>query len=555
MSHPKGYAVVQTVATVYFGDNIRCDEIKYGDRTEAELAAITSDEVDVSGGGRIVLDRLGAKAVVVRGYDIQHRLVTAGCQDVGELSGATSVAITTQATAVVAIDPDQPDRPFAGRPILVTMTDANGAPLDGVVSWQLTGPAGAPDQPPAAGQMTTNGETTIHVADLGTPGPEGLRLRVPWATEPLPLVTAFDVSHATTLALAGANATGIHPSCDVRGHAGKPPTLVCLTAATGVTNHRDAVEIAWQTDHYAITAFPALGHDNAFAIVVDHDGSASEPVYVISQDVTGKAGHWTQIDPAGADRALTFDNDLASVVYVAKCPGSASALVGVTTSPPLAPGVLFLESYMFYTPGGAAVMPSAPQGEALSGGCVAGIDGQTRQAVVIASQQTGNVPTLFVLGADRAQAAVAGGRLDGSGFVTVTAGGATEQRLAGTRLQASGTVVFEAVLAPSGDAASPFSLVERTEVDAAAPPIKILGGLLDHDADSDLIWDIGTGARKRDFQVSLARQVGGAPLTAITSGPAVDAGVTADFTVGDFDGNGVAEVALFTPGSVTIYQP
>src|SRR6201999_3530365 len=88
VDHAKGYAVTQTVVTVYVGDGVTCDEIKYGDRTDAELAAITSDEVDVSGGGRIELDRLGNKAVVARGYDIQHRLVTAGCEDVAELSGS-----------------------------------------------------------------------------------------------------------------------------------------------------------------------------------------------------------------------------------------------------------------------------------------------------------------------------------------------------------------------------------------------------------------------------------------------------------------------------------
>jgi hypothetical protein len=557
VDHPKGYAVTQTVVTVYVGDNVTCDEIKYGDRTDAELAAITSDEVDVSGGGRIELDRLGNKAVVARGYDIQHRLVTAGCEDVPALSGSTHVALHTQATAVVAINPGQPDQPFDQRPILITMTDVAGAALDGMVSWQLTGPAGAPEQPPAAGQMTASGQTTIKIADLGTPGPEGLRIRAPWATEPLPLVTAFDLSHATTLAFDGTITAGIHPSCDVRDHAGKAPTLVCLTAATGVNNHRNAIELAWQGSQYTATPLPALpdADGSAFAIFVDHDGSADEPVYVITQDATGKTGHWIAVAPAGTDRSITFDNNLQSVIYAARCPGSATALVGVTTSPPIAVGTSVLETYTFFTPGGIVVSAST-SGEALSGGCIDGVDGQTRQAVVTTT--AAGDPVLSVFGADKSRVPVQDTKLNGSGFIAVSAGGASEQRFAGTRLQATGTVVFEAVLAPTttADNTPSFKIVERTELDAAAPPLRILSGKLDADADTDLIWDMAAGARKRDFQISLAKQLQGAPLTAITSGPPASASTNAiDVAIGDFDGNGIDEIALFTAGNVTFYQP
>jgi hypothetical protein len=552
VNHAKGYAVTQTVVTVYVGDNVTCDEIKYGDRTDAELAAIATDEVDVSGGGRIELDRLGNKAVVARGYDIQHRLVTAGCQDVAALSGSTHVVIDTQATAVVAINPGQPEIPFASRPILITMTDVNGTALDGTVSWQLTGPAGAPDQPAAAGQLTQSGQTTIKVADLGTPGPEGLRIRAPWATAPLPLVTAFDLSHATTLALAGTTTTGLHPSCDVRNHAGKPSTLVCLTAASGVPLHRDAVEIAWHGSQYATTPI-TVPDDGAFAIFVDHDGSADEPVYVIGQDAS-KTGHWAAVAPAGTDRVVTFADDLQSVVYVAKCPGNVIPLVGVNTGPPVAVGNNG-EGYAFFSPGGIAIGALTP-GEVLSGGCIDGVDGQTRQAVVLTDAQ--GATGIAVVNADKSRTMIPDTKLNGSGFIAVSASGASEQRLAGTRLQATGTVVFEAVLSPEViQNTATFRLVERTEVDAAAPPIKILSGKLDQDANTDLIWDMTAGVRKHDFQVSLAKQVQGDPLTAITSGAqdSSAAGAASDFTIGDFDGNGVDEIVLFTAGSVTIYQP
>jgi hypothetical protein len=77
------------------------------------------------------------------------------------------------------------------------------------------------------------------------------------------------------------------------------------------------------------------------------------------------------------------------------------------------------------------------------------------------------------------------------------------------------------------------------------------------------MWDMGISARRRVFQVSLAKQVGGDPLTAMTSGPGALSTATAtptDFVVGDLDGtgsdgNGSDEMVLFTQSAVTIYSP
>ncbi|HEY0190330.1 MAG TPA: VCBS repeat-containing protein [Kofleriaceae bacterium] len=544
VQHPDGYGVTQTTITVYAGGGITCAQLEFGDRTEAELAAITVDEVDVTGGGSIDVTRLGDKALVARGYDAQHRFVTAGCQELGEIASGTHVAITTVPAAVVAIDPGQAERPFAERTILVTMTDARGAALDGTVSWQLTGPAGAPVQAPSDGLPTSGGETKIHVNDLGTPGPEGLRLRVPWATAPLPLITAFDLSGALQITLDGAVTTGVHPSCDVRRHAGKPATLVCLTAAS-TTGHRDAVELAWQTDHYQASAPIALPADNAYAVFVDHDASAAdEDTYVISASADGKMGNWYKLGASGSGTSLVFADDLQSVVYIPSCSGTA-AVVGITTGAPLLGALTQQEA--FYTVAGVRIKPPV-LGEIYSGGCVTDVDGNLHQGAMIAGASGDPMLTLF----GASPISVPGTRLGGSGFVAVSAGGSVESRFAGTRLQASGTVVFEAVLAPDG---SSYKLVERTEVDSAAPPGRIVGGRLDQDGDTDLIWDMTVGARRRIFQVSLAEQVGGAALTAMTSGPmGTPAGTAIDFAVGDLDGDGVDEIVLYTASTVTFYR-
>jgi hypothetical protein len=71
------------------------------------------------------------------------------------------------------------------------------------------------------------------------------------------------------------------------------------------------------------------------------------------------------------------------------------------------------------------------------------------------------------------------------------------------------------------------------------------------------MWDMSAGARRRLFQVSLAEKVNGAPLTAITSGPAGPTGTTAtaalDFVVGNLEGHQTDQLVLFTASTVTIY--
>jgi hypothetical protein len=174
---------------------------------------------------------------------------------------------------------------------------------------------------------------------------------------------------------------------------------------------------------------------------------------------------------------------------------------------------------------------------------------------VVVAGATGDAGLALIAPGSQTLTPITTARFTGSGFVTIESQGLVEKRFAGTRLQATGTVVFEAVLAPQGGS---FMLVERTEVEAAAPPGKILAGKLDLDGDTDLMWDMGIGARRRVFQVSLAEQVGGAPLTAMTSGPGAGSTATAtptDVVVGDLDGKGADEMVLFTQSAVTIYSP
>lgn len=338
--HPAKYAVTQTVVTVYSGQDLTCDQIMLGDRTATELAALTTDEIDATMGGSLSLARLGGKSIVARGFTTQG-LATAGCQDIGEIAGTDAVTINTVPASVVAIDPDQADRPFAERTIVATLTDVLGDSIDGTISWQMYGPAGVAEQMPTAGIPTAHGKVTLPVTDLGTPGPEGMRVRAPWATSTLPLVTAFDLSKSTTLDFGGLGTTG-NPSCAIRGHAGKPLTAVCLDGGA----HRNVAEISWTNGAWTrtTTIVPATVN-NIFALIVDRDGSADEPVYLIGADATG-AGTWYKL--GGTTTAVQLDGPIQNLIYIPKCQGT-SALVAVSSG-----AIGAVATVRIFTPAGSA---------------------------------------------------------------------------------------------------------------------------------------------------------------------------------------------------------
>jgi hypothetical protein len=230
------------------------------------------------------------------------------------------------------------------------------------------------------------------------------------------------------------------------------------------------------------------------------------------------------------------------MAYIPKC-GSGNALVAVWSG--AAAGV---SSVRLFNPAGQGNVPVALTNLA-SGGCVSDVDGGVHQAIV-ASAAAGD-PAMFVLTGTQQSQAIAIKKNAGTGFIQIETG---EHRFVGTRLEAEGTVVFEAVLAQSGGA---FTIVERAELAAAAPPGTVIGGRVDTDAATDLLWDISVPlTRRKLFQVSLAKQVLGAPLTAITSGPSsTGLNDSVGFVVGDLNGKGADEVVLFTANGATIYSP
>ena len=539
VAHPAGYGLAQTVVTAYDGTSLSCDQVRMGDRTAAELAAFTTDETDAASGS-ISLARLGDKVVVARGYTASQQLATAGCQDVGELTGDTHVDLETEPAAVVAIDPDQADRPFSERKIAVTMADILGAPLEGNVGWQMYGPAGVAVPDTMQGLATTHGAVVLPIADLGVAGPEAARVRAPWTTATLPLLSAFDLTGGTTLGFGGTALTAV-PACAIRGHAGKAATAVCLSGFTNLQQHRDLVELSWNGSAFVTATRSVPGNGSLQAVFVDHDGSADEPTYAIGSDAAGN-GTWYRMGDASAS-GVTLDprrlpeHGVHPEVRRRQCPRR-----GVVRRP----GRRQLgAAVQRRRPGQRAGRADQPRVRRLR------VRRRRRRASGDRGRGGGGRPR--DVRADR-HAAEPGDRDQEERRHRLHP---DRDRRAPVRGHAPGGAGHGGV---RGRARPDRQLVQPRRARGArvgGAAGTIIGGRVDTDAATDLLWDISVPlTRRKLFQVSLGKQVLGAPLTAITSGPSsTGLNDSVGFVVGDLNGKGADEVVLFTANGATIYSP
>ena len=96
----------------------------------------------------------------------------------------------------------------------------------------------------------------------------------------------------------------------------------------------------------------------------------------------------------------------------------------------------------------------------------------------------------------------------------------TERQLIGTTFDATGAQlarwVFEPAAAKGGAVGNKDRLIERSRQVAAASPRQLVTGQFDTDHEADLMWTFANRT-ELDFQIAYAREVLGAPLSALTS--------------------------------------
>lgn len=570
VEHP--LEVARTTISVYEPQSFLCEQVEFGDVSEAELAAARVAEIEIAGdvitGSLEDLSRTAPKVIVARGFAADGTLASAGCAEKGEIEGADRINIITKLAALVSIGPlvVTGNDPFS---VPVVLTDTRGIALKGhAVSWRVYGPAGSTAAPSpnvladerdgvwrleAPTCANADGVRRLHPVPPSTIGGFAVQIRPSWGIEPPPLVSGFtriDAGLAPTTP-----APGIKHPCAIRSY--DPPgagpvvtSIVCVEA----TSTADTTLVGRE---YRVAVVNGQARVSAFG----SDFLITEPqiaaVYSIPRSDTVRDVY--ALSRSGKVIGLLAPS-VAPATVGALRPGSIAfdALVLPRCSS-LEPRLLIrveraTERRLVWMPvtGGIDQDWNAVRGPTTdvlslrSTGCVTELDPRdvvdARQAVIVdipARDGTANRQTTSAyfdcVFPNKAQCFVdLPVARAGAGFFP----GDTPS-LVGANLDASGVVVSRwAVLFDAGS----YRRVELDRVAAGAMPLHIAYGQFDTDGKPDAFWDtLSVEPNESGFQLTYAQLAGTQPLSALSASMPLS---VVDVLVGDVTTDGKDDIVL-----------
>jgi hypothetical protein len=581
VEHPEDVEIERTVVTVYESpaDDVRCTAIEFGDISDAELAGLEVARVEQtsagSSGGLDGISRVGTKLVVARGYLDSGQYFTAGCTEQGTIDGEVTVVVDTHVVAAVSLGGVEPGGNEAAS-IPITITTPLGAALPKrAIGWRVYGYAGAmptsSPSPLATGTdewepMTTtctgpDGSIRLRPVPPSQIGGYATRVRVSWGQEPPRLFSAFTRAEPLPEALQPLASMGQTGRLCTPRTAGATTRIVCIEDdGTGQPIARDlAVTVGNGAASLAVAASQPFAPGEQIAAVYTVANGTNRDAYAITR--LGRViGLFSPSRPPNAQQgSFSGDGVVGEVMALPICKdGDMSRLVVRTVDAAAMRQKLWLMDPL----GG----PHAPFGS-LEGslndvfrfnaaGCATELSTDTttpvsRQVIVVDTfvNMESSSTAFYDCGSNNMRCAT---RLplpfNGVGFKRGNNG--EEDRMVAALFDASGTVVSELIFLDS-------KLVERARIAAASVPDHIVSGHFDGDARADLLWDFSlVGAMQSNFQIAYAREVDGAPLTALTGGKQV---VVSEMFAADVTGDGFDDVAVVqrsresgTPNTISV---
>ncbi len=552
--HPSGLSVATTEVTDYESATLACTDVEFGLLDAGQLEAlITADETLETGGAKTGnldgISRTNNKVIVARGFDTTGALLSAGCMQVGTVSGNQTITIDTVVAATVAIDTAANSASVA-----VTATDPNGALIDGrAISWTVYGPAGSMPASttvatttsdgvwePTSPTCTSNGVAQVHVVPPDTVGGYAVQMRVAWATETFPIFTNLTSASFSGQVLPTTPTKMAHP-CALR-HAGSTQRVVCLDSTFSATEY--AMTVA-NGSGSLVAMDNAMAPATTAALISVPTGSGDLSIYAVDSngDLTALFGA-----PAATNSGT-------------KCTGCINyAIVAPACDP--TPGKIVLHGVdairiTDYT-GNTLGTTFGPLTSGLdNAGCITEVDStsggtsliQAISAVTLDTTSSTTVTNvgLFLCGPNTCVAAppaiddalVRGAAV---GFV-----GGTEPHMIVPSVDATGVVLLDLI------ASSASGVIERSRMPAAAMPNRIMTGEFDNDNEPDLFWDLST-AKGAAFEIAYARQVDDQALEALspTNATSVDQIITGDLNNDGLDDIVVVASALMTTGAAVV---
>jgi hypothetical protein len=492
---------------------MQCTDVELGLLDEVQLEALTTADETIEPGGATTgnldgISRTNNKVIVARGFDTSGALLSAGCVQVGTVSGNQTITIQTVVAATVALDTVANSASIA-----VTATDPNGALIDGrAISWTVYGPAGSV---PASTTIattssdgvwdatnptcTSNGLAQVHVVPPSTVSGYAVQMRVAWATEAFPIFTNLTSASFTGQTLPTPPVKMAHP-CAIR-HSGTTQRVVCLDATFSATE-------------YAMTVTNGSG-----SLVAMDNASAPTTTQALIAVPTGSADDLSIYAVDNTGNLTAMFGAPAPTNIGTKCPVTDSTCINdAIVAPPCGttPGKIVEHGvdaiHVAEYNGNAIGGTFGPTTSGLdSAGCITQLSAtgsgtslvQAISAVTLDSTSDASGVTdvgLFLCGPNACIAAPSGiddALVKGAavGFV-----GGDEPHILVPSVDATGVVLLDLI------ASSTNGVIERSRMPAAAMPNRILTGQFDSDGEPDVFWDL-TSAKGAAFEIAYAREV------------------------------------------------
>ncbi|MEO8704553.1 MAG: hypothetical protein ABI867_31150 [Kofleriaceae bacterium] len=565
VSHPPATLPIidHTSITVYESEASNCGDIEFSVLTGEQLAALEVAVLVIDDRGTPIdgalknISRTGRKLIVARGFAADGTLRTAGCSPHDEIFEHDTQDVETVDVATISIGGIVGgDSGFD-----VTVTDPDGVSIrDRDVAWRVYGPAGtsplvmdntveSPNlastwQPSTPACSNADGRLRMHPTPPGQLGGFAFDVRASWASAPPQLFSSFTKILPALHVFTPPDDRNAR-WCAVRATATER-NLVCLEKdATGevsavrhtITAVNGAAVFAAAPEKVVITPKPPAG--NVVIAIVDVDrGNDLRDVYA----VTSRGEVIGLFSPSVPLSTPVLAETVADVMVEQACePGQRPRLLlntGVT---------MHTIKVMEDLQGPAVPLAGGPTLDVLdfnNTGCVTELD-PTKQGVPVKRQ-------VAVLDLGR----TAGGRTQAHFACNAAAGNCVidlpipragvgfiegpEARMVGAFFDASGAILSSWVLLP--DAQKQDRLVEKERMAAASFPQHIATGLVDADADADLVWTIfNANLETTNFQVAYARPIGTDRLTALSGQQDL---IANHLIVADVTGEGNADLVV-----------
>jgi hypothetical protein len=575
---------------LYEIEGLTCDDIKFGKTLLADIAKfrITSQE-DVKNNSLGSFTTDGPKLILAKGFQ-GERIVRIGCIEVGKVSGAQKVAISTVRTVQVNAEAIASTNVPAGLNVQLSVTDFdNNLVADAAIQWTLYGPAGAVFADANAGQGSSpsiqfrndaqdksdaNGSFPKDFKAPSITGPYAVKPRVAWALEPSTPVTGFATHTVKTMpdvtvtlpelvrtcvvGSVAAGETGLHcVESDENARPPIPPTLVSF-----LYNAAD--------DAIRVRKLNIFGAASVVGPITVAGGSSSIHVVTVGGDVWSIAvakiagqekAKVSRIGQIGLSSPIPIGNNMeilqfpTQAMFVAKCgPASSDALaVSLATGIKDSGKFEFMSgAYRLFRLGDPASAESPlnfaiqtsevlPPLALQSAGCVTNVANNTTYQGIVAgtfSRRSGDKTVSRMVFAAEANNEF-GGAFDYSQFSASGFVNRGESRVLSASADLTGITIQESVLSKPVDAKATARLLSRRTVRTSAVPILMVSGSLDKDNSPDLAW--------------LIRGDDSSTVQVMVDQPINDGFVTGTFELAretfiglaDMDGNGTDDIVSF----------